>query len=158
MTYGATCDKAAERAHQLRAGAVAAAGLGFLPVGSCPQKRSASVPMPRFGGCVEIGSMIRVELDLRAKAGRRDELLAVLGKIDVLTAVNRQPGFVGAEIQLGVDDRQHVLMTSSWASKEHFERWQASPAWAELLDQVQSLVSRKPIARAFRVVDLVEAA
>ena len=101
--------------------------------------------------------MIRAELDLRAKVGRRDELLALVGRIDLLAAVNGQPGFLGAEVQLGVDDERHVVVTSSWASAEHFERWRSSPAWADLLDQVQKFVSGKPVIRAFRVVDLVEA-
>jgi len=101
--------------------------------------------------------MTRAELHLRVKAGRLDELLAVLGRIDLITAATGQPGFLAAEVQLQLDDEQHVLVTSSWASTDHFERWLASPAWPDLVGQIRGLVSGKPDIRAYRVVDVVEA-
>jgi len=72
-------------------------------------------------------------------------------------AATGQPGFLAAEVQLQLDDEQHVLVTSSWASTDHFERWLASPAWPDLVGQIRGLVSGKPDIRAYRVVDVVEA-
>ena len=101
--------------------------------------------------------MTRSHLCLRAKPGRRDELLRVLNRVEVRTAASEQPGFLAAEIQLPFEDPDRVLVWSSWASREHYERWRSSVGCEELLQELNGLVAEEPESRVYHVVDAFEA-
>lgn len=96
--------------------------------------------------------MTRCHLYLRVKPGKRDELLKLLDRLEVLTAKRGQPGFLAAEIQVPVEDDERVLVWSSWASREHYERWLGSPAGAEMLREIRRLLTAEPESRVYRVV------
>lgn len=100
--------------------------------------------------------MTRSHLYLRAKAGRRDEVLGALDRLEVLTAARQQPGFLAAEVQVAFDDEDNVLVWSSWASREHYERWLASPLCAAMLREVSDLLAEGPELRVYHVVDAVQ--
>ena len=88
--------------------------------------------------------------------GRRDELMRVLDRLELLTAARQQPGFLAAEIQTPVSDDSHVLVWSSWASPEHHERWLASSIYAQMLRETELLCAGEPEVRVYRVVDAVQ--
>ena len=100
--------------------------------------------------------MIRSYVHLCAKAGRREDLLDVLGRLEILTAIRDQPGFLGAELQLPFDDENHVLLSTAWASREHYERWLIGRAREDILRGVDGLVAEEPTIRLYHVSDAVQ--
>jgi len=103
----------------------------------------------------EAPGMTRSHLYLRAKAGRREDLLAVLGRLEILAVIGDQAGFLGGELHVPFDDDDHVLLSTAWASREHYERWFAGPACTDLLREVGDLVAEEPVFRLYYVVDTV---
>lgn len=99
--------------------------------------------------------MIRSHLDLRAKAGRRAELLNELGRLEVPAAARREPGLLAVELQVPFDDERRLLVWSAWASREHYERWLTGPACAEMLETIRGLLAGEPVFRAYHVVDAI---
>ena len=100
--------------------------------------------------------MTRSHVYLRAKAGRRKDLLDVLGRLEILAAVRNQPGFLGAELHVPDDDDDHVVIWTAWASREHYERWLAGPVCEDMLREVGDLVAEEPEFRLYHVVDAVQ--
>ena len=100
--------------------------------------------------------MTRSYIYLHAKTGRRDELVNALDRLEVLTAAREQPGFLAAEVQVPFDDHDHLLVCSSWASREHYERWLAGPACEEMFREIAELVAKEPALRVYHVVDAVQ--
>jgi Uncharacterized conserved protein len=100
--------------------------------------------------------MTRSQIHLRAKAGRHGEVLGALDRLEVLTAARQQPGFLAAEVQVAFDDEDDVLVWSSWASHEHYERWLASPLCEAMFHEVGDLLAQEPELRVYHVVDAVQ--
>jgi heme-degrading monooxygenase HmoA len=100
--------------------------------------------------------MIRSYLHLHALPGRRDELLRRLDLVELLAGRGGQPGYLGTEIQLPFDDEDGVLVWTSWASKEHCDRWLGGADRAELLDGAAELLDAPPELHVYRVVDALE--
>ena len=100
--------------------------------------------------------MTRSYLYLRAKAGGRQDLLDALGRLEILTAIRDQPGFLGAELQVPFDDEDDVLLSTAWASREHYERWLTDSARDDILGGVSGLVAEEPAIRLYRVADAVQ--
>lgn len=100
--------------------------------------------------------MTRSYIYLHAKTGRRDELLNALDRVEVLAAAREQTGFLAAEVQVPFDDQDHLLVCSSWASREHYERWLASPACEDMFREITELVAKEPELRVYHVVDAVQ--
>jgi quinol monooxygenase YgiN len=101
--------------------------------------------------------MTRSYISIRAKRGRRGELVHVIDRIEVLTAARDQPGFLAAEIQVPVADDDQVLVWSSWASPEHHDRWLAGPAYEQMLREIEDLAAEPPVVSVYRAVDTVQA-
>jgi quinol monooxygenase YgiN len=99
--------------------------------------------------------MTRSQLHLRAKPGKRDELLRELDRLEVSVAVRDQPGFLALEVLVPEGDGDAVLVAGSWASPEHYERWRESPARAELVQGLRHLLAGEPEARVYHVVDAI---
>ena len=108
----------------------------------------------RAGGA-RVEWMTRGHLYLRAEPGKRDELLRTLDQLAVLDAKRRQPGFLAAEIQLPLEDDERLLVWSSWASREHYERWLAGPAGQGMLREIRTLLAEEPVWRVYQVVDTI---
>lgn len=100
--------------------------------------------------------MTRSHLYLRAKVGRLDDVLNALDRLELLTAARRQPGFLAAEVQVPFDDQDHVLVWSSWASREHYDRWLASPHVEATLREIGDLIAEAPEFRVYHVVDAIQ--
>jgi quinol monooxygenase YgiN len=100
--------------------------------------------------------MTRSHIHLRAKAGRHGEVLGALDRLEVLTAARQQPGFLAAEVQVSSDDEDDVLVWSSWASREHYDRWLAGPLCEAMLREVGDLLDQEPELRVYHVVDAVQ--
>lgn len=100
--------------------------------------------------------MTRAHLHLHAKPGKRDELLRTLDGLAVLAAKRGQPGFLAAEIQLPFEDDERLLVTSSWASREHYERWLGSSASQEMLREIRKLLAGEPVWQVYQVVDAID--
>ena len=101
------------------------------------------------------GTMTRSQLHLRAKPGKRDELLRELDRLEVFVAVRDQPGFLAAEVLVPDNDPDAVLVCGSWSSAEHYERWRAGTARAELVRGLQPLLAGEPELVVYQVVDAI---
>lgn len=99
--------------------------------------------------------MTRSHLYLRAKAGRRGELLNALDRLEVLAAARREPGFLAVELQLPFDDEDRLLVWSAWASREHYERWFAGPVCEEMLRKISEFLTDEPVFQTYHVVDAI---
>ena len=100
--------------------------------------------------------MTRSHLYLRAKAGRRDELLNRLGRLEVLGAARREPGFLAVEFQLPFDDEDRLLVWGAWASRDHYERWLNGPGREEMMREIGELLADEPVFRSYHVVDAIQ--
>lgn len=92
---------------------------------------------------------------LRAKRGKREELLRELERLEMLAVIRDQPGFLGAAVLVPEDDPEGVLLEGSWASLEHFDRWRASPAPTELERALRRLLAAAPEVGVYQVVDTI---
>ena len=99
--------------------------------------------------------MTRGHLYLCAKPGKRNEVLRALDELAVFAAKQREPGFLGAEIQLPFGDDQRLLVWSAWASREHYERWLGSTAGQALLRAIRPLLAEEPVWRVYQVVEAI---
>jgi heme-degrading monooxygenase HmoA len=99
--------------------------------------------------------LTRSLLYVRTKPGRREELVAAFERLGILAVASDQPGFLGAELAVAVDDDDAVLITGFWASPEHYEAWLANPIRGELLDQVAQLLVSEPETRLYHVVESI---
>ncbi len=73
----------------------------------------------------------------------------------MLAAASDRPGFLGAELQVPYGDDDHVLITASWASREHYEAWLESPIREAVLQEVGDLLAEEPEASVYHVVESV---
>jgi len=99
--------------------------------------------------------MIRSLLFLHAQPGRGSELLRILEGIGVLAVASQQPGFLGVEVAASLDDKDDVVVVGFWASAEHYERWRAGPVPAQLVQQLEGLLTTGPVNRVYRIVEAV---
>jgi quinol monooxygenase YgiN len=99
--------------------------------------------------------MTKSRLSLRAKPGRRDALLQTLDRLELDLALSHQPGFLGGEVEVALDDDYSVEVISSWASEGHHELWEQSPGRRQLLDALEPLLAAEPESQVYRVVDAV---
>lgn len=100
-------------------------------------------------------SVTRSQLHLRAKAGRRDELLKRVDELEVSVALGEQPGFLAAAVLVPLDDDDSVVVEGSWSSAEHFERWNESPVRERLLGELRQLLAKDPETRVYHVADAI---
>jgi heme-degrading monooxygenase HmoA len=97
----------------------------------------------------------RSQLQLRARSGKRAELLTKLDRREVFVALQNQPGFLAASVLVPEDNGDDVLVEGSWSSAEHFERWRAGAERAEWLRSLQHLLAAEPVVRVYHVVDAI---
>ena len=99
--------------------------------------------------------MTRSLLFLHARPGHGSELLRVLERLGVLAMAAEQPGFLGVEVAAAIDDEDDVVIVGSWASTEHYARWRSGPVPGQLLDQVDGLLTARPVERVYHVAEAV---
>ncbi len=66
-----------------------------------------------------------------------------------------QPGFLGAELQVPLDDADEVLVTATWASPEHYEGWLGSPIREAMGEEIEPLLADEPERRLYRLVETI---
>ena len=69
--------------------------------------------------------MIRRLLVLKARPGRREELLRTVEVLGLRTLVEDQHGFLEVDVATSADDENEVVIVGSWSSRELYERWLA---------------------------------
>jgi quinol monooxygenase YgiN len=98
--------------------------------------------------------MTRCELILRAKYGKRDELVALLERLE-LTASFEQLDLLGIDILVPLDDPEVVLVTATWPSPAHADRWFAGPGWTRMSLALAPFLAAEPHWHVYRLVDAV---
>jgi len=93
-------------------------------------------------------------LNLRAKPGRRDEVVALFERLGVLREASAVPGFVSAELQVAADGSDDLLVTATWESANAYEAWLASPVRERMQSPLEELLAEQPAGG--RVYDVVE--
>jgi quinol monooxygenase YgiN len=98
--------------------------------------------------------MVRSVLALRAKPGRRDEVVALFERIGILREASAVPGFVSAEVQVAADAPDELLVTATWESAAAYEAWLASPVRGRMAPALETLLAEPP--GPGRVYDIVQ--
>ena len=98
--------------------------------------------------------MTRCELTLRARPGKRDELVALLDRLE-LAAAFEQPDVITVAISVPLDDPDVVVVTTMWPSPAHWERWLAGPAWKRMSLALAPSVAARPEWHVYRLIDAV---
>ena len=97
--------------------------------------------------------MTRSVLVIRAKPGCRDRLVELFSRLQVLEKASRQEGFVSCEVQVPVDDDEHVLVTALWASPEAYQGWLDNPVREEMRPALDELAAADPEPRVYEIVE-----
>ena len=97
--------------------------------------------------------MTRSHLHLRARPGRRDELLRELDRLGLFVVMSDQPGLLRVEALVAEDDEDHILVDASWSSQELFARWQSSDRRRSVLSSLDRLLESEPVGAFFRLAD-----
>jgi quinol monooxygenase YgiN len=98
--------------------------------------------------------MVRSVLALRAKPGRRDEVVALFERLEVLREAGAVPGFVSAELQVAADSPDDLLVTATWESAAAYDGWLESPVRERMRPALEELLDESPAAG--RVYDIVQ--
>lgn len=93
-------------------------------------------------------------LELRAKPGRRDEVVALYERLGVLREASATPGFVAAELHVAADGSDDLLVTATWESAAAYDAWLASPVRERMRPALLELLAELPAAG--RVYDVVQ--
>jgi heme-degrading monooxygenase HmoA len=100
-----------------------------------------------------VKGMTRSVLVIRAKPGCRDRLVELFSRLQVLEKASRQEGFVSCEVQVPVDDDEHVLVTALWASPEAYQGWLDNPVREEMRPALDELAAADPEPRVYEIVE-----
>src|SRR5262245_11212989 len=98
--------------------------------------------------------MVRSILALRAKPGRRDEVVALFARLGILREASAVSGFVSAELQIAADAPDELLVTATWESAAAYDGWLASPVRERMAPALEALLAEPPAAG--RVYDIVQ--
>jgi quinol monooxygenase YgiN len=93
-------------------------------------------------------------LALRAKPGRRDEVVALFERLEVLREAGAVSGFVSAELQIAADDADDLLVTATWESAAAYDAWLDSPVRERMRPALEELLAESPAAG--RVYDIIQ--
>ena len=94
-------------------------------------------------------------LNLRAKPGSRDEVVALFDRLGVLREASAVPGFVSAELQIAADGSDDLLVTATWESAAAYDAWLESPVRERMRPALEELLAELPAGG--RVYEIVEA-
>lgn len=94
----------------------------------------------------------RSVLFIRAKPGRRDELVALFDRLDILEKASRQEGFVSSEVHVPVDGENLVMVTATWATAAAYQGWLDNPVREEMRPELEKLADGEPESRVYEIV------
>lgn len=82
--------------------------------------------------------MLKVLLECRAKKDRYDKFMELIQDLNAVAL--HQAGYITGETLVKADDPLHVLVISTWVSKQHWEVWLNSQNCVELSALIDGLV------------------
>jgi heme-degrading monooxygenase HmoA len=94
--------------------------------------------------------MVRSVLVLRARPGRRDDVVALFERLGVLREASTVPGFVDAELH--VTNSDELLVTATWESAAAYDRWLESAVRARMQPALEELLVVPPVPRVYELV------
>lgn len=94
----------------------------------------------------------RSVLTIRTKPGRRDELVALFTRLQILEKASRQEGFISSEVQVPVDDDDHILVIATWTSPDAYRGWLENPVREEMRPELEKLADGEPESRVYEIV------
>lgn len=95
----------------------------------------------------------RSVLIIRTKPGCRDHLVQLFSRLRVLEKASRQEGFISCEVQVPVDDDEHVLVTASWTNPGAYRGWLENPVREEMRRELEQLTAAEPESRVYEIVE-----
>jgi quinol monooxygenase YgiN len=97
--------------------------------------------------------MVRSVLVLRARSGRRDDVVELFARLDILREASAVPGFVAAELQVALDGPDELLVTATWDSAASYDTWLESPVRERMRPALEELLAEPPVGRVYELVD-----
>jgi heme-degrading monooxygenase HmoA len=94
-------------------------------------------------------------LVLRARPGRRDDVVALFARLRVLEVASATPGFLDSQLGLAADDPDELLVTSTWESDESYDGWLESPVRERIRPELEELLAAPPTPRVYETVRVV---
>ena len=91
-------------------------------------------------------------LFIRTKPGRRDELVELFTRLEILEKASRQEGFISSEVQVPVDDDDHIVVTATWTSPDAYRGWLENPIREEMRPELERLAAGEPESRVYEIV------
>jgi heme-degrading monooxygenase HmoA len=73
--------------------------------------------------------MVTIVTDVHLRQGAEAEWDGVMG--ERLTAVKKQPGWIGGQLLRPEGDAQQRIIVGTWRTREDWERWHDDPEFAE---------------------------
>jgi quinol monooxygenase YgiN len=95
----------------------------------------------------------RSVLYIRAKPGRRDELVELFTRLEILEKASHQEGFISAEVHVPADGEELVLVTATWTSPEAYQGWLDNPVREEMRPELEKLADGEPESRVYEIVE-----
>src|SRR5436309_9374370 len=96
--------------------------------------------------------MVRSMLVLRARRGRRDDVVELFERLGILREASAVPGFVGAELQVAADASDELLVTATWESQSAYDAWLESPVRERMRPALEELLAEPPAPRVYELV------
>jgi quinol monooxygenase YgiN len=96
--------------------------------------------------------MVRSALVLQARSGRRDEVVALFARLEILREASLVPGFVAAELQVDADGSDELLVTATWESAAAYDLWLQSPVRERMRPALEELLVEAPTGRVYEIV------
>jgi quinol monooxygenase YgiN len=98
-----------------------------------------------------LSSVVRSVLILRARQGRRDDVVALFARLGVLREASAVPGFIDAELHVagGSDE---LLVTATWESAAAYDGWLESPVRERMRPELEELLVEPPVPRVYELV------
>jgi len=91
--------------------------------------------------------MVKVLLERIIKGKHVKEIVRLLRQMRVLAM--QQPGYISGETLHAVDDPNHYLVISTWASLDHWQAWLSNPERQKLQTEIDGYMESPTSIRAF---------
>ena len=94
-------------------------------------------------------------LVLRARPGRRDDVVALFERLDVLREASATAGFLGAELHVAADGSEELLVTATWTSSAAYDAWLENPVREQMRPALEELLVEPPVPRLYELVEVL---
>jgi quinol monooxygenase YgiN len=97
--------------------------------------------------------MVRSVLVLRARDGRRDDVVALFARLGVLREASAVPGFLSAELDVAADGSDDLLVTATWESGGAYDQWLGSSVRERMRPALEELLVEPPVPHVYELVE-----